>query len=93
MRALFLEFPEEAAAWDISDEYMFGPDVLVAPVTDQGARQRDVFLPEGATWLDAWTGLPVAKNGWVTAPAPLGRIPVYVKQGGAFSNLSPSTNG
>ncbi|MGC8627004.1 MAG: glycoside hydrolase family 31 protein [Acidimicrobiales bacterium] len=93
MRALFLEFPDDTAAWDITDEYMFGPDVLVAPVTDQGARRRDVYLPEGATWLDAWTGQPAAKNGWVTAIAPLERIPVYLRQGGAFTSLAPSADG
>ncbi len=67
MRALFLEFPSEAPAWEVSDQYMFGPDVLVAPITAQGARQRDVYLPEGASWLDAWTGEPVEQSGWVTA--------------------------
>ena len=41
-----------------SDQYMFGPDVLVAPVTALGARERDVYLPEGASWLDAWTRSP-----------------------------------
>jgi alpha-D-xyloside xylohydrolase len=88
MRALFLEFPDEAPAWEVRDQYMFGPDVLVAPVTAQGARERDVYLPEGASWLDAWTGEPVGKNGWVTAAAPLERIPVYLREGGALRDLS-----
>ena len=90
MRALFLEFPEEAPAWEVSDEYMFGPDVLVAPVTAQGVRERDVYLPTGASWLDAWTGEPVEENGWVTAAAPLERIPVYLREGGSLSSLSPA---
>ena len=90
MRALFLEFPEEAPAWQVSDQYMFGPDVLVAPVTAQGARRRDVYLPTGASWLDAWTGKPATESGWVTADAPLERIPVYLREGGALSELSPS---
>ena len=68
---------------------MFGPDVLVAPVTAEGARERDVYLPVEASWLDAWTGEPV-ENGWVTADAPLERIPVYLREGGALSELSPS---
>ena len=90
MRALFLEFPEEAAAWEVSDEYMFGPDVLVAPVTEEGARERDVYLPEGASWLDAWTGERAEESGWVTAAAPLGRIPVYLREGGGLKDLSPA---
>jgi alpha-D-xyloside xylohydrolase len=88
MRALFLEFPDEQPAWEVSDQYMFGPDVLVAPVTTRGARKRDVYLPEGASWLDAWTGERVGQSGWVTADAPLERIPVYLREGGALSDLS-----
>jgi alpha-D-xyloside xylohydrolase len=91
MRALFLEFPEEEAAWEVGDQFMFGPDVLVAPVTAQGARERDVYLPAGASWLDAWTGEAVGKNGWVAAAAPLERIPVYLREGGGLKNLSPSS--
>ena len=88
MRALFLEFPDEPEAWQIKDQYMFGPDVLVAPVTTYGAREREVYLPAGASWLDAWTGEPVTKAGWTTVPAPLEWIPVYLRQGGALKILS-----
>jgi alpha-D-xyloside xylohydrolase len=88
MRALFLEFPDEAPAWEVADEFMFGPDILVAPVTKQGARERDVYLPKGASWLDAWTGQPVEGHGWTKAPAPLERIPVYLRRGGALNGLS-----
>ena len=88
MRALFLEVPDEPAAWLIKDQYTFGPDVLVAPVTTYGAREREVYLPAGASWLDAWTGEPVAEKGWPPAPAPLERIPVYLRRGGALKILS-----
>jgi alpha-D-xyloside xylohydrolase len=88
MRALFLEFPDDEPAWAIGDQYMFGPDVLVAPVTALGVRERDVYLPTGASWIDAWTGEPVKTNGWVSANAPLARIPVYLRAGGNFSSLS-----
>jgi len=59
MRALFLEFPDEAPAWEVADEFMFGPDILVAPVTEQGARERDVYLPEG---LPGWTPGPASRS-------------------------------
>ena len=88
MRTLFLEFPDEPETWEIKDQYMFGPDVLVAPVITYGAREREVYLPAGATWLDAWTGEPVNEKGWTTVPAPLERIPVYLRQGGALTILS-----
>jgi alpha-D-xyloside xylohydrolase len=87
MRALFLEFPDEPEAWQVKDEYMFGPDVLVAPVTTYGAREREVYLPHGASWLDPSTGEPVEGKGWTTALAPLERIPVYLRSGGALKTL------
>jgi alpha-D-xyloside xylohydrolase len=82
MRPLFLDFPDDAAAWDVADQFLLGADVLVAPVTAEGARERRVYLPAGATWRDAWTGAEVP-GGWITAPAPLEIIPVFVREGGA----------
>ena len=55
MRPLFLDFPDDEQAWTVEDEFLFGPDVLVAPVTEAGARRR-VYLPEGASWTHAWSG-------------------------------------
>ncbi|MGH2860564.1 MAG: glycoside hydrolase family 31 protein [Solirubrobacteraceae bacterium] len=88
MRALFLEFPDDAAAWGISDQFMLGPDVLVAPVVTQGTRDRSVYLPVGARWLDAWTGETVTASGWITAQAPLERIPVFLREGGELRTLA-----
>ncbi len=88
MRTLFLEFPDEEPAWAVSDQYMFGPDILVAPITTQGTRERDVYLPHGASWLNAWTGEPVTHNGWITAAAPLQHIPVYLRADGSLKTLA-----
>ena len=52
---------------------------ILHPHGAAGARERDVYLPAGASWLDAWTGRPVGETGWVTAAAPLERIPVYLR--------------
>jgi len=49
MRPLWFDFPADARAWDIEDEYLFGPCVLVAPVTEFGARSRHLYLPEGGS--------------------------------------------
>ncbi len=81
MRALFLEFPEEAPAWEVSDQFMLGPDVLVAPVTAHGARERDVYLPGARRGSTPGPGSPSSENGWVTADAPLEHIPVYLREG------------
>ncbi len=88
MRALFLEFPDDPTAWEIGDQFMLGADVLVAPVISNGARERGVYLPAAARWLDAWTGEPVAESGWIRADAPLERIPVYLREGGALRTLA-----
>ncbi|MQS09531.1 glycoside hydrolase family 31 protein [Streptomyces alkaliphilus] len=81
MRPLFLDFPDDARAWDIADSYLFGPDVLVAPVLEAGARERAVYLPAGARWTDAWTGEEYAGGTEVTVAAPLERIPLFLRDG------------
>ena len=55
MRALPLDFPDDPKVADMRDEYMFGPAFLVAPVTEQGATSRQVYLPAGADWYNYWT--------------------------------------
>ncbi|SFD02249.1 glycoside hydrolase family 31 protein [Streptomyces aidingensis] len=81
MRPLFLEFPRDQRAWEVADAYLFGPDVLVAPVLRAGARERTVYLPAGARWTDAWTGEEYPGGGEVTVPAPLERIPLFLRDG------------
>ena len=68
MRALFMDFPDDAKVADLGDEYMFGPAFLVAPVTEQGATSRMVYLPAGTDWYNYWTNerLPAARrSGWM----------------------------
>jgi alpha-D-xyloside xylohydrolase len=83
MRPLFLNFPADQTCWDIADEFLLGADLLVAPVVTEGAREREVYLPAGADWRDAWTGAPLPGGQWLTAAAPLEVIPVYVRDGGS----------
>jgi alpha-D-xyloside xylohydrolase len=84
MRPLFLSFPRDEPCWDIADQFLLGEDLLVAPVVTEGARAREVYLPDGADWRDAWTGARVAGGRRITAPAPLETIPVYVREGGSI---------
>ena len=79
MRAMFLEFPNDATAWEVKDQYMFGSDYLVAPVTDYRARQRDVYLPEGKWEAMDGSGMIESKGEYVTANAPIDYMPVYRK--------------
>jgi len=81
MRPLFFDFPEDKGCFAVDDQYMFGPDLLVAPVLYEGARSRQVYLPAGTTWTDAWTDKVVDGGQWMTAEASLARIPLYLRGG------------
>jgi len=79
MRPLFYDFPDDEQAWKVEDQFMFGPDLLVAPVTEEGARSRQVYLPVGGTWHDVWTNETREGGQQFTADAPLERIPLYLR--------------
>jgi len=91
MRPLFLTFPADETCWDIADQFLLGDDLLVAPVVTEGARERQVYLPDGPRWLDAWTGEAHRGGQWLTAPAPLDRIPVYARDGGSIGVFGAET--
>jgi len=81
MRALGFDFPEDSNSLDIDDEFMLGPSVLVAPVTEAGAVNRSVYLPAGARWYDFWTGAEVQGGKRVTKRTPLAVMPLYIRAG------------
>ena len=79
MRPLFFDFPRDEACAGIDDEFLFGPDLLVAPVLTEGARGREVYLPVGTSWSDAWSGQNFEGGQRLVAEAPLERIPLYLR--------------
>lgn len=79
MRPLFYDFPEDGKAWETEDAYMFGPDVLVAPVMYAGQTTRSVYLPAGAVWTNYWTGDKLEGGQTVSVEAPLEQIPLFMK--------------
>ena len=81
MRALPLDFPADPMAADLRDEYMFGPALLVAPVTEQGATSRSVYLPAGANWYNYWTNERVRGGQSIIVSAPIDTIPLFVRAG------------
>ena len=81
MRPLFFDFPGDQNSAAVDDQFMFGPDLLVAPVLNSGMTERQVYLPVGATWTDAWTGKKFKGEQTITAVAPLERIPLFLKNG------------
>ena len=81
LRALPLDFPADPKVADLRDEYMLGPAFLVAPVTDQGATRRDVYLPAGADWYNYWTRERVKGGQTISVESPIDTIPLFVRAG------------
>ena len=92
MRALFMDFPGDQTAATLGDEYMFGPAFLVAPITQQGATSRKVYLPAGSNWYDWWTNHKLAGGQWIDAAAPIDRIPLFVRAGSIVPLGAPIQN-
>ncbi len=80
MRPLVMDFGNDAKAQNIGDQFLFGPAILVNPVTEQGAKTRRLYLPQ-TKWYDFWTGAALEGGTDVDAAAPLSRIPLYVRSG------------
>ena len=81
MRPLFFDFCTDLKSWDIDDEYMFGPDILVAPILSEGAESRKVYLPEGVKWRESSTGRVYDGGQTASANAPIDIIPVFIRDG------------
>ncbi len=81
MRALWMDFPGDPNVANLGTEYMFGPDFLVAPVTEQAQTVKDVYLPAGADWYNYWTNEKLTGGQWIKVNAPIDQIPVFVRAG------------
>ncbi|MGL1958454.1 MAG: DUF5110 domain-containing protein [Colwellia sp.] len=81
MRGLVMDFPTDKTAINLDDQYMFGPAFLVNPVHEFEARTRSVYLPEGTTWYDFYTGKTFKGGQTIDAEAPLVHMPLFVKAG------------
>jgi alpha-D-xyloside xylohydrolase len=89
MRPLFVDFPDDPVSWTVEDQFLLGPDFLVAPVTDYGTRSRSVYLPGGAHWSNPWTGEQHEGGTWIEVDAPLDRIPVFARDEAAVPGADP----
>ncbi|MDP7976388.1 MAG: glycoside hydrolase family 31 protein [TACK group archaeon] len=86
MRPLFMDF-DDRQVLNISDQYMFGPSIMVCPVTAPSTRRR-VYLPKG-NWYDFWTGKAIAGGSLIEVDSPLNKVPLFVKEG-AIIPLGPA---
>jgi alpha-glucosidase/alpha-D-xyloside xylohydrolase len=80
MRAMWLHFPDDTAAVARGDQYLWGRDILVAPVVEKGATSRALYLPRGA-WYDFWTNERIAGGREISRPVDLATTPLYVRAG------------
>ena len=81
MRPLFVDFPDDPGAWPVEDQFLLGPDLLIAPVLEPAASARDVYLPAGRAWIEAGTGDRHDGGRTVRVPLSPDRIPVFVAEG------------
>jgi alpha-D-xyloside xylohydrolase len=81
MRALVMDFSNDPKVDNIPDQYLFGPALMVNPVTQPGAQTRGVYLPAGTSWTDFWTGETLPGGQTIQAAAPIDRMPLYVRAG------------
>ena len=79
MRTMFYEFPEDKNCWELKDQYMFGPDYLVAPVLHAGERSRNVYLPKG-NWENIHTKKVIEGGKTIEVDAPINQIPVFKRK-------------
>jgi alpha-glucosidase len=80
MRPLVLNYPDDPRVWELDDEYLWGDDILVAPVTREGTRHWTVYLPRGG-WYDFWTQERYVGPRGVEVEAPLDRLPLFIREG------------
>jgi len=84
MRPLFFDFPKDEKCYTIEDQYMFGPDILVAPVLEAKAVSRKIYLPEGSTWKDALKGKSFKGGQTIEYKVEIGNIPIFTRNGFDF---------
>ena len=85
-RPLFLHYPDDPALWTVQDQFLYGADVMVAPVIEQGAVSRQIILPGEQPWRHVWSG-QMYDSGVHTVPSPLGKPPVFVRPDSPFAEL------
>lgn len=89
MRLLAFDFPKDTQVLDIKDQFMFGPALLINPVTEAEATKRTLYLPKGSNWINFWSGEMLKGGVTVNAEAPITQIPIFVKAGSIIP-MSPS---
>ena len=85
-RPLFLHYPDDSTLWTVHDQFLYGADMVVAPVIEEGATSRQVVLPGDMPWRHLWSG-KIYQPGTHTVSAPIGEPPVFVAPTSRFSDV------
>lgn len=88
MRPLVLHYPEDEQTFNLNSEFLVGDSLLVAPVLEQGATKKMVYLPQG-DWYDYWTGEKISGGIWFIREAPIDLCPMYVRAGSMIPMYEP----
>lgn len=88
LRGLIFDFRTDFDVREITDQFMFGPSILVCPVVTKSANARDVYLPKGTSWYDFWTGCLLRGGQTINVPTPISSMPLFVRAG-AIIPLGP----
>ena len=86
MRPVFYDFPKDKMAWEVDNQYMFGSELLIAPIINYKQREREVYLPKGNQWVNINTNEVYEGGQSVVVEAPLEVIPVFCKKGSLILN-------
>jgi alpha-glucosidase len=86
-RPLFLHFEDDPATYAVQDAYLYGPDLLVAPVWRPGKTEWTTYLPKGTDWIHLWSGERYVGGQAAKVAAPLGHPPVFYRSGSDFAEL------
>jgi alpha-glucosidase (family GH31 glycosyl hydrolase) len=81
VRPMFAAYPERPEYRDLFSQYLYGPDILVRPVWEQGAEQVEVHIPPRGEWVDAWSGQTMTPGQTVQVAVPEHKIPIYIRAG------------
>ncbi|OPJ62185.1 glycoside hydrolase family 31 protein [Clostridium chromiireducens] len=85
IRPLLFNYQNDKNTYEINDEFLCGENILVAPVVEQGAKARMIYLPEGETWVDYWTKEEYRGGQYIIRETPLDICPIFIKGGSIIS--------
>ena len=81
MRGLAMDFQNDVMVYDINDQFMFGPSLMISPVVEKGVNNRKIYLPEGDGWYNFWGGNYLSGGQTIVEQTPIETIPLYIKAG------------